>query len=93
MAQATLEQFKEIVLGNPEIKIQLKQASDHADFIQRMVSMGSQHGYTFTSSDVELAMQNDVSATSNLSSEELEAVAGSMMGMWFSGGHHSGGTC
>jgi predicted ribosomally synthesized peptide with nif11-like leader len=93
MAQTTLEQFKEVILDNPEIKFQLKRSSDRDDFIQTMVRMGNQHGYTFTSTDVEVAMQHDVSATSTLSSEELEAVAGSMMGMWFSGCHQTGSSC
>jgi len=51
------------------------------------------HGFGINADDIQERISRDREATRNLNDEDLEAVAGNLIGTRFSGGHKSGPSC
>ena len=48
-----VKQFHQLVLQNHSLKAQLKTAGDFASFVHLTVTLGQEHGYNFTTQEVE----------------------------------------
>ncbi len=57
MAQADFERFRAQVLRDPELQAQLRDLQDRELFIQRVVALGQEHGYSFGAAEVASALQ------------------------------------
>ena len=69
--------YEEVLQSNAELAEQLKRAESLESFIQQTVQLGQENGYTFTSKDVVAFLsQKKTEASSGLSNQDLEAVAG-----------------
>jgi predicted ribosomally synthesized peptide with nif11-like leader len=51
-----LEAFRQAVLGDPALLDELRAAPDLFAFLERMVRLGAERGYCFTTDDVRLAL-------------------------------------
>ena len=52
-----LQQFMQVVLENWELQEKLKVVADWESFVRRLVDLGKQSGYFFSSEDVEVMLQ------------------------------------
>jgi Nif11 domain len=48
-----VEQFHKLVLQNHSLKQRLKETADRPAFVSLAVKLGKEHGYSFTSEEVE----------------------------------------
>ena len=78
MSVENVEKFyTEAVQSNVQLKEQLNGAETPDSFVQQTVQLGQENGYTFTSKDVVAFLsQKKTEASSGLSDQDLEAVAG-----------------
>lgn len=56
MSQASLEQFRELVLHDPALQSQLRETPDQRAFIEQMLRLGAERGYEFTAAEIEAAV-------------------------------------
>jgi hypothetical protein len=57
MAQTPFRQFYCLVLEDMQLQAVLRDITEQATFISRVVALGEEHGYHFTGEDVLMAMQ------------------------------------
>ncbi len=58
MSYESLEQFRHLVLHDSALQAQLREAPDKPAFIERMLRLGTERGYTFTAEEIETALAN-----------------------------------
>ncbi len=87
MMQGSLEQFFQMASQDLELQEKLKAANDREAYIRLVVELGKEKGYSFTSSQVVTALDKAAKEAaengeeaSQLSEQELEAVAGGGVG-------------
>jgi hypothetical protein len=51
-----LDEFRELVLRDPELQIQLRGITERHVFIERLRQLGAQHGYHFSAEQIEAAL-------------------------------------
>jgi predicted ribosomally synthesized peptide with nif11-like leader len=74
---SNLEQFYNLVQNSQELQQQLGSVESEESFNEMAVRLGQENGYTFTAEDVKAFLtQKKEEADSELSAQELEAVAG-----------------
>lgn len=88
-----LEQFTRTAVATPELKSMLKAAPTDDIFVDLLVEQARQRGYQIDAASVRRQMQTDRSLAEEMSEEEFENVAGSLLGARLSGGHQSGSNC
>ncbi|MBW4511289.1 MAG: Nif11-like leader peptide family RiPP precursor [Scytonematopsis contorta HA4267-MV1] len=77
MSNNNIEQFYNLVQNSPELQEQLGTAENQQSFYEMASQLGSENGYSFSAGEAETFMtQRSLSGNSELSDEELEAVAG-----------------
>ena len=78
MSSQNLEKFYRFLDQHPEIRSQLSDVADRADFTKKMVHLGSENGFDFTAKELESVLASCISPLpeSVLSDEQLETVAG-----------------
>lgn len=77
MSESNLNQFIPLVLGDPALQDQLRGLKGTDVFVQTVVRMGEEHGFEFTSDDVQKAMQQHTGkATRDLTDAELAQITG-----------------
>jgi predicted ribosomally synthesized peptide with nif11-like leader len=58
MSREALEQFRSQVLENPALQEKLLSVSDRESFCLRMIQLGAELGFNFTTEDVEAALRD-----------------------------------
>lgn len=79
MFSATLNQFFQDISQDPTLQQQLQEISDRESLVNKMVSLGNEKGYSFTSSEADewlKSMANQSATSGELSESQLEAVTG-----------------
>ena len=59
MLQDSFEQFRQTVLDDPALQAQLQAMADREVFVARVVQLGAEQGYCFTSEDVVAALREN----------------------------------
>lgn len=77
MASQNLDNFKQLVLQDTALQAKLRSASDQQDFVQQIVKIAQENGYSLTPEEVQEGLIPPSGEELNL--EQLEAVAGGMM--------------
>lgn len=88
-----LEQFTRAVIATPGLKSMLKAAPTDDVFVDLLVEQAHQRGYEIDAASVRRQMQTDRLLAEDMSDEEFENVAGTLLGARLSGGHQSGSNC
>ncbi len=73
MAKNEIKRFNETILGNPELQKELKTIGPD---LEEIVRFANQKGFDFTMDDLKEIQSGDM----QLSDEELESVAGGIVG-------------
>lgn len=55
-----VRQFHQLVSQNPALVAQLKQAGDRQSFIHLAVQLGTEYGYSFTHTEVETYIDQNI---------------------------------
>jgi Nif11 domain len=55
-----VKQFHQMVIQNPLLVKKLKNASDRESFVKLIVQLGSEHGYSFSSKEVEVYIRQNL---------------------------------
>ena len=55
-----VKQFHELISQNPTLVEKLKSASNREDFVELTVQLGAEYGYSFTSSEVEVYINQNM---------------------------------
>jgi Nif11 domain len=55
-----VEQFHKLVLRDQVLKERLKQANDRPSFVDLVVQIGQEHGYSFTHKEVEVYVDRNM---------------------------------
>lgn len=79
MSSATLNELFQDVSQDPTLEQQLQEASDRESFVNTIVELSHQKGYSFTPNEADewlKSMANQSGALGELSEDQLEAVAG-----------------
>lgn len=82
MTSTAIEQFQQLVGSSPAIQAQLNAAPDNASFVRLAVQLGAANGYSFSEQEFRTAMAAMTAAPGGgeLSDEQLESVAGGLLG-------------
>lgn len=56
MSQKNLEIFKQVLVKSTLLQERLKPVLDKGSFVQLLVELGAERGYTFTAEEVELSV-------------------------------------
>lgn len=56
MSRDRLDEFRHLVLHDPELQAQLRAISDRRAFSERMVELAAERGYHFTAEQIEAAL-------------------------------------
>lgn len=56
MSRDPLDEFRDLVLHDPELQAQLRAISDRRAFSERMVQLAAERGYHFTAAQIETAL-------------------------------------
>ena len=56
MSRDRLDEFRDLVLHDPELQAQLRAISDRRAFSERMVELATERGYHFTAEQIEIAL-------------------------------------
>lgn len=77
MSMDALESFRAMVLADPLLLDQIRQAPDEAALAQLAVRLGAARGFSFTADEVLASLRQDEGlGTEQLTDQQLEAVAG-----------------
>jgi hypothetical protein len=55
-----VKQFHQMISQNPTLVEKLKSASDRENFVELTVQLGAEYGYSFTSSEVEVYINQNM---------------------------------
>ncbi|BBD63803.1 nitrogen fixation protein [Nostoc commune NIES-4072] len=55
-----VKQFHELISQNPSLVEKLKSASDRDNFVELTVQLGAEYGYSFTSTEVEVYINQNM---------------------------------
>lgn len=74
MSQENLETFKQVLVKSTLLQEKLKPALDKESFVQLLVELGAERGYTFTAEEVDLSVLEPapVAATSQFRVEPIK---------------------
>ncbi|HEY0733516.1 MAG TPA: Nif11-like leader peptide family natural product precursor [Herpetosiphonaceae bacterium] len=56
MSHDRLDEFRDLVLHDPELQAQLQAIFDRRAFTERMVQLAAERGYRFTTAQIETAL-------------------------------------
>lgn len=56
MSRDRLDEFRDLVLHDPELQAQLRIILDRRAFSERMVQLATERGYHFTAEQIEIAL-------------------------------------
>ena len=57
MSPEAFEEFRRVVLGDPDLQARLREPAELAGFIAAVVQAGAERGLVFTGQEVEAAMR------------------------------------
>jgi len=57
MSQENFERFRQQVLGDAALQLELREVTNQEIFVQRVRQLGEERGYSFTVEEVEAAMR------------------------------------
>ncbi|MBD2440842.1 Nif11-like leader peptide family natural product precursor [Nostoc sp. FACHB-110] len=55
-----IKQFHQLISQNPTLVEKLKSASNREDFVELTVQLGAEYGYSFTSTEVEVYINQNM---------------------------------
>jgi hypothetical protein len=55
-----VKQFHQLISQNPSLVEKLKSASDRENFVELTVQLGAEYGYSFTSTEVEVYINQNM---------------------------------
>jgi Nif11 domain len=55
-----VKQFHQLIIQNPTLVEKLKSASDRENFVELTVQLGAEYGYSFTSTEVEVYINQNM---------------------------------
>ncbi|HUR98110.1 MAG TPA: Nif11-like leader peptide family natural product precursor [Pyrinomonadaceae bacterium] len=58
MSENNFEEFRRLVLTDDSLQKALRDIADRSEFVTRMVELGTERGYQFSSQDVEDALRS-----------------------------------
>lgn len=56
MSRDRLDEFRDLVLHDPELQAQLRAILDRRAFVERMQQLGAERGYALTTEQIETAL-------------------------------------
>ncbi len=95
MSSQALQQFCDSVATDFALQESVRGVADREHFMNRVVCLGAERGYSFTVSDVRAAIQGKEPPTWDLSNDQLLEIAGGRASLWISAteGNTCMGTC